>query len=138
VPFALWSFVGKEQSLSNNDIDRKAILQRRAAMIAATVASLGMSEACKPDAGLSVTNPAPEDAQATATTAPLVDAATPAACLSIAMPEQADAGPPPRDAAPKPCLGPMPARPRPCLSPLPPPQPCLKATVPSPLPGEND
>jgi hypothetical protein len=97
-----------EKHASTDETDRSAILQRRAAMIAATVASLGI--ACAPAA-----EKIPAMPMVAAPNEPQPEAANPGPCLSIAIPSAEDAGPPTTDAAPQPCLSQKKPRPMACL-----------------------
>jgi hypothetical protein len=137
---------GKPPSDGPEDEDRGAILARRAAFVAAALATMGVA-ACDHTSGPIPTLEPPSTSDASSTAPmpclsvarpvePEPDAAlpnpepsaAPAPCLSQRPPQHLDAG---RAASPQPCLKPVPPKP-----PKPVPAPCL--SVAPATPGDDD
>lgn len=128
--------MGDDRDSDADELDRAAILRRRAVFVASAVAGLGLAASCgeaSPAACLDIAPPptatekgsgaggAPE-----APPQPCLDVA-PAPCLEMPMP--ADAGVQDTDAGLD--GGPPPPTPQPCLRKAPP-KPCLKMAPPKP------
>lgn len=126
--------MGDDRDSDADELDRAAILRRRAVFVASAVAGLGLAASCgeaSPAACLDIAPPptATEKGAGGAPEAPpqpCLDVA-PAPCLEMPMP--ADAGVEDTDAGLD--GGPPPPTPQPCLRKAPP-KPCLKMAPPKP------
>lgn len=108
------------------DDARRRILERRAAFVAAALASLGAG--CDHPQPTAVRDPAQHPLEADGGAASTEDAAPPMPCLEVSEPPDADAGPPPM-----PCLSPVYVPPDAggtVATPPPPPMPCLSIARP--------